>query len=303
MTDTATPDRAGDASADTDASAGTPVRRRPPARRPNQRAALYRFLLGLPVPFLFLVLWQIGRDQEWEIPVVGIRMAFLPTPTEVVTSLWDYGFGGVNDDAFSGDLWVDLGTSALRVLVGFGIAAAIAIPLGIVMGRSYTMDGLFDPFINLFRPIPATAWVPLVGLLIGWGDQATIFLIALSAFFPIVLGAISGAKEVPQRLVEAGRMLGARRGEILTQVVVPASAPAIMNGLRVGLGIAWVVLVLGESVGVNVGLGSAIILARDVVRTDMVVVGMVTIGAAGFLSDRILVWVFRLATRGRPLIK
>ncbi len=282
---------------------GTARGGRPPARRPNNRAGLNRFLLGLPIPFLFIVLWQIGRDQEWEIPIVGIRMAFLPTPAEVVTSLWDYGFGGVHDDAFSGDLWVNLGTSALRVLVGFGIAAAIAIPLGIVMGRSYTMDGLFDPFINLFRPIPATAWVPLVGLLIGWGDQATIFLIALSAFFPIVLGAISGSKEVPPRLIEAGRMLGARRWEILAQVVVPASAPAVMNGLRVGLGIAWVVLVLGESVGVNVGLGSAIILARDVVRTDMVVVGMVVIGAAGFLSDRILVWVFRLATRGRPLIK
>lgn len=285
------------------ATPAAPARRRPPARRPNHRAALKRVALALPVPVLFLVFWQLGQQFAWEVPVVGIRMGFLPTPGDVVASLVDYAFGGIRDDAFSGDLWVNLGASALRVLVGFAIAAAIAIPLGILMGRSYTMDGLFDPFINLFRPIPATAWVPLVGLLIGWGDQATIFLIALSAFFPIVLGAISGSKEVPVRLVEAGQMLGARRWEILTQVVVPASAPAVMNGLRVGLGIAWVVLVLGESVGVNVGLGSAIILARDVVRTDMVVVGMIVIGAAGFLSDRLLVGGFRLFTRGRPLIK
>jgi NitT/TauT family transport system permease protein len=287
----------------TAAAGSTEPRRRPPARRPNRRALLRRILLALPVPLLFLVVWQVGRDQAWEIPVIGIRMGFLPAPGDVVLSLWDYAFGGIHDDAFSGDLWVNLAASSLRVLVGFGIAAAIAIPLGILMGRYYTMDSLFDPFINLFRPIPATAWVPLVGLLIGWGDQATIFLIALSAFFPIVLGAISGSKEVPPRLIEAGRMLGARPWEILAQVVVPASAAAVVNGLRVGLGIAWVVLVLGESVGVSVGLGSAIILARDVVRTDMVVVGMIVIGLAGFLSDRLLIGAFRVFTRGRPLIK
>lgn len=281
----------------------SPPRRRPPARRPNQRALLNRILLALPVPLLFLIVWQLGRDQAWEIPFLGIRMGFLPAPGDVVVSLWDYGFGGVHDDGFSGDLWINLGASALRVLVGFGIAALLAIPLGILMGRYYAMDGLFDPFINLFRPIPATAWVPLVGLIIGWGDQATIFLIALSAFFPIVLGAISGAKEVPPRLIEAGRMLGAKPWQVIAQIVVPASAPAVINGLRVGLGIAWVVLVLGESVGVRIGLGASIILARDVVRTDMIVVGMICIGLAGFLSDRILMSGFRLLTRGRPLIK
>ncbi len=280
-----------------------PVRRRPPAQRPNQRALLTRILLGIPIPFLFLLLWQVGRDQAWEIPLIGIRMGYLPAPGDVVASLWDYAFGGTHDDAFSGDLWVNLGASSLRVLIGFLIASVLAIPLGILMGRYYKMDAMFDPFINLFRPIPATAWVPLVGLLIGWGDQATIFLIALSSFFPIVLGAISGSKEVPGRLIEAGQMLGARRWEILGQIVVPASAAAVINGMRVGLGLAWVVLVLGESVGVNVGLGSAIILARDVVRTDMIVVGMIVIGLAGFLSDRILVGVFRLLTRGRPLVK
>ncbi|GAA2980633.1 NitT/TauT family transport system permease protein [Microbacterium terrae] len=295
-TDTAIADQA-------PAAAASPVRRRPPARRPNNRTGLKRFLLALPVPFLFLVFWQVGQQNAWEVPVVGIRMEYLPAPADVITALWNYAFGSADPDAFSGELWINLGASSLRVLTGFAIAAAIAIPLGILMGRYYTMDSLFDPFINLFRPIPATAWVPLVGLLIGWGDQATVFLIALSAFFPIVLGAISGSKEVPPRLIEAGQMLGARKWEVLAQVVVPASAAAVMNGLRVGLGIAWVVLVLGESVGVSVGLGADIILARDVVRTDQVVVGMIVIGAAGFLSDRLLVGAFRLGTRGRPLIK
>ena len=161
------------------------------------------------------------------------------------------------------------------------------------------MDGV----ISLVRPIPATAWVPLVLLLIGVGDQATSFLITLSAFFPIVLGTISGARQVPQRLVEGAQMLGSGPVAILLRVIVPASVPAIVNGLRIGLGLAWVVLVLGESSGTSVGLGATISLARDIVRTDLIVVCMLCIGFAGLLSDRLLVGIFQLAFRGRPLLK
>ncbi|TFB76509.1 ABC transporter permease [Cryobacterium glaciale] len=230
-------------------------------------------------------------------------MAFLPYPGDVALTLWDFAFGGIKNDAFSGELWIHLAASAGRVFSGFLIAAAIAVPLGILMGRYRAVNALFDPAINLLRPIPATAWVPLVLLIIGIGDQATLFLIALSAFFPIVLGAISGSRQVPQRLIEGAQMLGTSRAGVITKVVLPASAPAIVNGLRISLGLAWVVLVLGETVGVRVGLGATISLARDIVRTDLIVVGMICIGAAGFLSDRLLIWAFRLLSRGRPLIK
>lgn len=259
-------------------------------------------LLGLPVPILFLVFWHIGRTFEWELPF-GIRMGFLPYPADVLVSLIDYAFGGLRDDAFSMLLWTDLAASAGRVAGGFLLAAVLAVPLGVLMGRYYTMYGLFDPFINLFRPVPATAWVPLVALLIGYGDQASIFLITLSAFFPIVLGTISGAKQVPERLIEAASMLGTDRLGVLVRVVLPASAPAIVNGMRVGLGLAWVVLVLSETTGVATGLGSTIFLARDVVRTDLIVVGMICIAVAGFVSDRLLTLVFRLAFGRRPLIR
>ncbi len=161
----------------------------------------------------------------------------------------------------------------------------------------------FDPMINLFWPVPATAWVPLVALLIGYGDQASIFLITLSAFFPIVLGTISGARQVPERLIEAARMLGTSGVGVLMRVVLPAAAPAIVNGMRVGLGLAWVILVLSETTGVPTGLGSTIFLARDVVQTDQIVVGMICIAVAGFLSDRLLTLLFRLVFRDRPLIK
>lgn len=275
------------------------VRRSSHARgRAGRRAAL----LALPVPIAALIFWHFGVANAWTLPF-GIRMEFLPYPTDVARTLWDFAFGGIRNDAFSGELWGNLAESASRVGTGFAVAALIAIPVGILMGRYRVVSAMLDPSVNLLRPIPATAWVPLVGLIIGIGNQATIFLIALSAFFPIVLGAISGAKQVPPRLIEAARMLGTREAEILFKVVLPAAAPALINGLRVGLGLAWVVLVLGETVGIPVGLGATISLARDLVRTDLIVVGMICIGLAGFLSDRLLLLIVRVIFRGRPLLE
>jgi NitT/TauT family transport system permease protein len=277
-------------------SPGAPPRRK--RRGINKRT----FLLAFPVPILGVIFWHMGVTNAWTLPF-GIRMGFLPYPGEVALSIADFAFGGIRNDAFSGELWVNLAASAGRVGSGFAVAAVIAIPIGILMGRYGIISNLLDPSVNLLRPIPATAWVPLVALIIGFGDQSTIFLIALSAFFPIVLGAISGAKQVPPRLVEAAQMLGTRPAEILFKIVLPAAAPALINGLRVGLGLAWVVLVLGETVGTSVGLGATISLARDIVRTDLIVVGMICIGLAGFLSDRLLLLIFRLAFRGRPLFE
>jgi len=273
----------------------------PSAGKRRPRGRLRTVLLGLPVPILFLLVWQLGRQHAWELPF-GIRMGFLPYPGDVAVSLVNYAFG-TEDDAFSYGLWEDLPASALRVASGFGLATLIAVPLGVLMGRFSTVHALFDPIINLFRPVPATAWVPLVALLIGYGDQASIFLITLSAFFPIVLGTISGARQVPERLLEAARMLGTTGLGTLLRVVLPAAAPSVVNGMRVGLGLAWVILVLSETTGVPTGLGSTIFLARDVVRTDLIVVGMICIAIAGFLSDRLLMLVFRVLFRDRPLIK
>ncbi|MFL0411657.1 ABC transporter permease [Microbacterium paludicola] len=275
---------------------------RPRRRGSPGRSAAARVALGLVVPILFVLFWHVGRQIELELPF-GIRMGYLPYPVDVAVTLWDFAFGGLRDDAFSATLWQHLGASAARVGAGFGIAALIGVPVGVLMGRFYTVDTLLDPFINLIRPIPATAWVPLVALLIGIGDQATIFLITLSAFFPIVLGAASGTRQVSERLVEAARMLGTTRAAVLWRVMVPAAAPAIMNGLRVGLGLAWVVLVLGETTGVNEGLGATITLARDIVRTDLIVAGMIVIGLAGFLSDKLLSLVLRLMVGRRPVFQ
>ncbi|WP_345751960.1 ABC transporter permease [Microbacterium rhizophilus] len=283
-------------------TAAVPARRRRRVGTRGMRSVPARILLGLVVPVVFVAFWHVGRQLELEL-AFGIRMGFLPYPADVAVTLWDFAFGGPRDDAFSGTLWEHLGASVVRVISGFGLASMIGVPLGVLMGRFYTVDTLFDPFVNLLRPIPATAWVPLVALIIGIGDQATVFLITLSAFFPIVLGAASGTRQVPERLVEAGRMLGTTRFDVLWRIMVPAAAPAIVNGLRVGLGLAWVVLVLGETTGVATGLGATITLARDIVRTDLIVVGMICIGLAGFGSDRLLTLVLRLLGGRRPVFR
>lgn len=278
----------------------------PPAKPPSQsmqqlRRRLATLLIGIPVPIVLILLWHVGVERGWELPF-GIRMAYLPLPGDVGIRLWDFAFGGLVDDAYSGTLWEHLIASAGRVAWGFGVAALLAVPLGVLMGRYRLINNLLDLTVNVVRPIPGTAWVPLVMLIIGIGAQATAFLITIAAFFPILLNTISGVRQTPARLTEAALMLGTSRFGVLLKVVLPAAAPSVMSGLRVALGLAWVMLVLGESNGINTGLGATIQMARDLNQTALIVVGMLVIGFAGLLSDKLLTLLFRMLTRNRPLV-
>uniref|UniRef100_UPI002028C2B5 ABC transporter permease n=1 Tax=Actinotalea sp. C106 TaxID=2908644 RepID=UPI002028C2B5 len=265
------------------------------------RGSASTLALALPVPILGILLWHVGVQQGWTLPF-GIQMAFLPTPAAVLTRMIDISVGGQIDDAFSGTLIEHLTASTGRVLTGFGLAAATAIPLGVLMGRFTVVFRLLDPVINLVRPIPVTAWAPLALLIIGFGDRSTIFLVFLAAFFPILLNTIAGVRRVPVRLLEAAAMLGTKQAQVLYKVVLPSAMHSIVGGLRIALGLAWVILVVGETVGISTGLGSMITQARDMSKTDLIVAGMVVIGLAGFLADRLLVLLVKVATRGRPTL-
>lgn len=271
------------------------------ARRRSLRGALATFALALPVPVVAVALWGIGVREEWTLPL-GIRMGYLPTPGDVVRRLTDLVVGGTFDDVFSRSLWEHTTASTGRVLSGFGLAVALGIPLGILMGRYRPVFRMLDPTINLVRPVPVTAWAPLALLIIGFGDRSTIFLVFLAAFFPVLLNTIAGVRQVPPRLIEAAAMLGTRPSQVLYKVVLPASMRSIVSGLRIALGLSWVILVVGETVGIRTGLGSMITQARDMSKTDLIVAGMAVIGLAGFLADRILVLLVRLLTRGRPTL-
>lgn len=264
----------------------------------SNRDGLRRLGLALPIPVAILALWWVAVQQQWQLPF-GIDMRFLSDPVTVAGTWWGLAFGS-GADSLAGSLWRHVAASALRVLNGFLLAAALAVPLGILMGRLRVVRELLDSTIGILRPIPVTAWAPLSLLLIGYGDRSTIFLVFLAAFFPILINTIAGAHAVPPRLLEAARMLGVRRARVLIDVVLPSAMPSIIAGLRVALGLAWVVLVVGETVGITTGLGALITQARDMSRTDVIIAGMLTIGVAGMLSDLGLRRCLALATRDRP---
>jgi NitT/TauT family transport system permease protein len=260
------------------------------AERPKSRFTLSRRPLALIVPVLLLALWWIAT--------AGRPDGLIPPPPVVGVALWDLAFGGINDDAFSAMLLPDLIASVGRVYGAFLLAAAIALPLGMLIGRLLIVRSLLEPTLQLLRPIPVTAWLPLSMIMFGLGPRSAFFLVALGAFYPILVNTIFAVRSVEPRLFEAAQMLGVSPARLFPKVVLPASLPGIFTGMRLGLGFAWVVIVVGEMTGVQTGLGAMIMDARQLSRTEIVISGMAVIGLAGFLSDlaiqalgrRLLAW-------------
>ncbi len=234
-------------------------------------------LLRIVVPVLLLVGWW----AETALHPGGL----IPAPSEVGVALWDLAFGGINDDAFSQMLLPDLIASASRVYGAFVLAAAVALPLGMLIGRLRLVREMLEPTLQVLRPVPVTAWLPLSMIMFGIGPKSAFFLVALGSFFPILLNTIFAVRSVEPRLFEAAQMLGVSPARLFPKVVLPASLPGIFTGLRLGLGLAWVVIVVGEMTGVQTGLGAMIMDARQLSRTEIVIAGMAVIGVAGFLSD------------------
>jgi NitT/TauT family transport system permease protein len=237
--------------------------------------------LGAGFPLLLILLWDRA------VALTGTRL--IPSPRQVAVMMYDFSFGGVYDDAFSGTILIHLWKSMQRVYGGFFLAALVAIPLGLTLGRIKILRQLLDPTISLLRPIPVTAWLPLSMIFFGLGPNAAIFLVFLGAFYPILLNTVFGVRSVDPRLFEAAAMLGCSGPAMFRQVMLPAALPAIFNGLRVAHGFAWILIVVGEMTGVPTGLGSVIMDGRTLSRTDLVITGMIVIGVAGFVTDRIIV--------------
>jgi NitT/TauT family transport system permease protein len=235
-------------------------------------------LVAALVPALLLVGWWLGTR--------GQAYALIPPPYEVAEAMVDLAIGGINDDAFSAMLLTHLLASTGRVYGAFLLAAALALPLGLLIGRLSLARDLLDPMFQMLRPVPVTAWLPLSMIVFGLGPRSAFFLVALGAFYPILVNTIFGVRSVEPRLFEAASMLGTKPAAMFPRVVLPAALPGIFTGLRLGLGFAWVVIVVGEMTGVQTGLGAMIMDARQLSRTEIVIAGMVVIGAAGYLSDR-----------------
>ncbi|MBN8904110.1 MAG: ABC transporter permease, partial [Rhodospirillales bacterium] len=250
----------------------------PPAAAAFPAGGLRRRLvplgLALVAPCALLLVWQVAVQSG--------MTRLIPSPHEVAEEMVDFAVGGIWDDAFSGTLLTHLFASMQRVYGGFALAALVAVPLGLLIGRVALVRQVMDPFLQLMRPVPVTAWLPLSMILFGLGARSAFFLVFLGAFYPILLNTVFGVRSVEPRLFEAAEMLGCRGNAQFFKVVLPASLPSIFTGLRLGLGLAWFVIVVGEMTGVPQGLGAVIMDARTLSRTELVICGMIVIGLAGF---------------------
>lgn len=249
----------------------------------------WRRVLGHVGHFWLLLLFIVG----WEVvSVFGTRInpqldVMLPPPTAVFSAAQDLMARGV--------LFTHMFDSLQRVLMAVGTACLIGIPLGLAMGWFPRFRRAVDPLLEFIRPIPPLAWIPLSILWFGIGDTQIVYIIFLAAFFPVVLNAMAGARDIDSYLVRAGLSLGAARGELFATVVLPGAMPNIFTGVRVGLGIGWMALVAGELVAAPSGLGYMINNARTLFRSDYILLGMVLIGVLGlvldFLMRRLALWI------------
>ena len=228
--------------------------------------------IGVPlaVAAAFLALWWLA--------VVASETVIFPAPLQVLE--------GTLQLAADGTLWNHIGASLFRVGMGFMLAMAVGIPLGLLMGWKSLAYTALNPIVQVLRPISPIAWIPIAILWFGVGDVAPIFLIFLSAVFPMIVQTASGVHTIEPQYLRAARNFGITRSRLFLHVVIPAVLPQIIIGMRVSLGISWLVVVAAEMVTLRSGLGYMIIDARNAGnRYDLVVAGMVIIGISGLLLD------------------
>jgi NitT/TauT family transport system permease protein len=233
-------------------------------------------------PIVLLLLWQFAVD------FLNFGGGFVPSPTEVVRTLaiWIFGLG--SNERFAGTWIAAVNASAQRVLIGFAIASLVGLAMGTLIARSALAADIFDPILQVLRPIPVSAWVPFSMVFFGIGAAAAISLVALGAFFPVVLNTVAGVRHVSKLHLRSAQMLGASSSRSLFWVVLPSASPSIFVGLRLAMGLSWVLLIVAEMVAVKSGLGYELWNAYYYNRMDLIVASMLTIGALGYISDRVI---------------
>jgi ABC-type nitrate/sulfonate/bicarbonate transport system permease component len=216
----------------------------------------------------------------WQIVVTLTRPdpAVLPPPVAVLAT-----FGHL---VRNGELASDTAYSLARVCSAWMLSAVIAVPLGLLMGTSRSLERIINPFVELLRPISPLAWIPLAILWFGIGEGGKVFVVCVGAFFPVLLNTVTGVKSVDPTLLHAGEVFGCNtKFALFRRVLIPASMPAIVVGLRVGFGTGWAAIIAAELVAAQQGLGYLIANGMDILRADEVVAGMIVIGILGFLFD------------------
>ncbi len=250
--------------------------------KPRQRALKWRWPLSrqltLSVATLAVLLaiwWAVTALQL-------ISPLFLPSPWQVLQKLLTIaGPQGFMDAT----LWQHLAASLTRIAIALVLAAIVGVPVGIAMGLSPTVHGILDPLIELYRPVPPLAWLPLVIIWFGIGETPKILLIYLAIFAPVVMSTLAGVKSAQQVRIRAAQSLGASRAQVLWLVILPGALPEILTGLRIGLGVGWSTLVAAELIAATRGLGFMVQSAGEFLATDVVLAGIAVIAIIAFVLE------------------
>jgi NitT/TauT family transport system permease protein len=228
------------------------------------------------VLLIFTGIWQAVAASGIFLPDL------LPSPLAVLKALWEL--------ALSGELFRHMISSLVRVFAGFGLASGLAIPFGFLLGRFGRLQHALNPLIQILRPISPIAWIPLAILWFGIGDKPAVFIIFVTTFFPVLVATIAAVRNIEPIFIKTALNFGANNRDILLKILLPATFPNVFVSLRIALGMAWVIIVAAEMVGMRSGLGYMILDARNFLRTDQVIAGMLTIGLIGFGLDRLMVY-------------
>ncbi|WP_315837967.1 ABC transporter permease [Bradyrhizobium prioriisuperbiae] len=247
----------------------------PPDRAKQKRGASLRdrpiILLNVLGVFAFCVTWTLATEGGWVSPL------FLPSPFKVASEA-----AGV---AATHELWWAIAASSLRVFFGFALAAAVAVPLGVLMGSWWPAKAFIDPLISLLRPLPSITWIPLTMLWLGIGEAQKVAIVFMGSWIYILLYTVESTKRVDPILIKAARNLGASEFAVMREVVLPGALPGILSGLKVSLAIAWSCVLSAEMVAAQNGLGALIWSAKDWGNLALVLVGMVSISATVLIAD------------------
>jgi ABC-type nitrate/sulfonate/bicarbonate transport system permease component len=236
----------------------------------------------------------------WQVAVAAglLDKRIVPEPTTVAKALWQWIFGS-SGALYQGDWLLSVGATASRVGIGFAVAAVGGIVLGILIGYFVSVRTIVDPIVQLLRPVPTLAWLPLSVVFFGFTPAAGIFLISYASFFPVVLNTIDGVVRSQRQFTLVGGMLGANRRQMLWHIVFPAALPSIFTGLRIALGLSWVMSIAAEMVAVQSGLGYALMNSYTVYRYDILIAAMISFAVLGFVSDRLVILIQSRVLKGR----
>jgi taurine transport system permease protein len=237
-------------------------------------------LINITSVLTFLSIWYFATEFGW------VAAVFLPSPVTVA--------GEANKLLQTGELWQAVLVSAKRVFTGFGLAALISIPLGILMGVWWPAKAIVDPFVSLLRPLPSITWIPLTMLWLGIGEAQKTAIVFMGSWLYVLLATLEATKRVDPMLIRAARNLGANDFAVMREVVLPGALPGILAGLKITLAIAWSCVLSAEMVAAQTGLGAMIWQAKDWGNLPLVLVGMVGISLTVLLADWVAERVERL---------